>query len=415
MGFISSNMSINKLKIWVVLLVILTVIGLLAYSLQLTKGLTVTGMGREVAWGLYISNFTFLVGVAASAVILVLPYHIYKIEDFKSLALIGESVAISSVVMCILFVLVDLGRIDRIAYIFRYPNLTSVMFFDLIVLSGYLMINVFIVGGRIFKVENEPLLRFLRLLVYISIPWAISIHTVTAFIYSGLIARGFWNSAILAPRFLASAFASGAAIMVILSYILRKNTALSISQKGVAKLSEIAAFAMLSNLFLIGVEIFTVFYSANPEDIQHFNYIFFGLSGYHTYTPLWWFSISMGLVSTILLISPTTRKNEVVLFLASSIMAVSIWIEKGLLLIIPAYVPSTLGLIEEYIPTPIETLIAVGVWAIGLLILTVLLKKVVKALLLEDVFKSDRVVSMHLGPQTNTPNTIAVTESTESL
>jgi|Deesub1362A_J573_1020465.scaffolds.fasta_scaffold05741_3 molybdopterin-containing oxidoreductase family membrane subunit len=383
----SPSIRTKKLGIWIALLAIVAIVGLLAYSQQLVKGLTVTGMGREIAWGLYVSNFTFLVGVAASAVILVLPYHIYRAEEFRALALIGESVAVSSVVMCILFVLVDLGRIDRIAYVVRYPNLTSVMFFDLIVLSGYLAMNAFIVGGKIFKFENPSLL---KLSVYVSIPWAISIHTVTAFIYSGLIARGFWNSAILAPRFLASAFASGAAIMIILSHILGKTSPLSIDRRGTGKLSEIAAFAMVSNMFLLGVEIFTVFYSANPEEIRHFTYLLFGF-GDNVYSPLWWISISAGIASTVLLITPSTRKNEIVLFLASSIVLVSIWLEKGLLLIVPAYMPSNLGLTEEYIPTPVEILITSGIWAVGLLILTALLKRVVKTLVLEEAFSPQRI------------------------
>jgi molybdopterin-containing oxidoreductase family membrane subunit len=365
----------SKKSLWNTFLLALVFLGLIAYSFQLAKGLTITGMGRVVAWGLYISNFTFLVGVAASAVILVLPFYVYKVKEFKTLALVGESVAISSVAMCILFVLVDLGRIDRISYIFLYPNLTSVMFFDLVVLSGYLIINILILGFYLYKIEYVNLL---KILVYLSIPWAISIHTVTAFIYSGLIAREFWNSAIIAPRFLASAFASGAAIILMTSYILKKTAIIDIPKRGLDRLSEIAAFAMISNLFLIGVEFFTALYTNNPDEIQHYYYILFGFSESSLYSYLWLFSVSLGIVSTLLFIHPVRRKEKVLLW-ASFLMALSIWAEKGLLLIVPAYVPSALGVIEEYVPTIAEIFISTGIWAFGLLLLTALLQKVLRS------------------------------------
>jgi molybdopterin-containing oxidoreductase family membrane subunit len=355
----------------VLCLVPLILAGSIAYYFQLTYGLTVTGMGREVSWGLYISNFTFLVGIAASAVILVLPYYLYSYREFRSLALLGEIVAICAIVMCMLFILVDLGRVDRVLNIIRYPSYTSVMFYDFIVLSTYLLLNIGVVTF-ILKGRSE----IAKLLAVVSIPWAISIHTVTAFIYSGLVARSFWNTAILAPKFLASAFASGASMMIILGMITKKYTGLKIENEALLKLAEIGVFAMVCNLFLAGVEIFTSMYSANPEHVTHYLYLFFGIENYGNLTSMWWISVILGLAAVILLIIPTTRRDKVFLAISSTFILVSVWMDKGLLLIVPAYVPSPTGLIEEYTPTILEILISAGIWALGILLMAFAIRSV---------------------------------------
>ena len=207
----------KKYWMWIILLGAVILAGFASYLLQLKFGLGITGMGRNVSWGLYISNFTFFVGVAASAVIVVLPYYLHNYKEFGKITVFGEFLAVSAVIMTILFIFVDLGQPARVLNIIRYPSPKSILFWDMIVLNIYLLLNLTI-GWQTLNAErkSEPQPAWIKPLVILSIPWAISIHTVTAFIYSGLSARPFWLTTILAPRFLASAFASGPAILILL-------------------------------------------------------------------------------------------------------------------------------------------------------------------------------------------------------
>lgn len=116
----------------------------LVYLQQLQEGLSITGMSRDVSWGLYISQFTYLVGVAASAVMLVLPAYFHHYKKFKRMIIFGEFMAISAVVMCALFIVVDLGQPQRMMNVLLHPTPNSVMFYDMIVLIGYLTLNAVI-------------------------------------------------------------------------------------------------------------------------------------------------------------------------------------------------------------------------------------------------------------------------------
>ena len=99
---------------WMVFLTVLIVSGLLAYGDQLREGLVVTAMRDQVSWAFYIGNFTFLVGVAAAAVVLVIPAYIYNWTPIRQIVVYGELLAVSALIMCFLFVFVDIGRPDRV-------------------------------------------------------------------------------------------------------------------------------------------------------------------------------------------------------------------------------------------------------------------------------------------------------------
>ncbi|HEB70549.1 MAG TPA: polysulfide reductase, partial [Desulfobulbus sp.] len=247
---------------WVALLGILISAGTVAYIQQLTEGMIVTAIRDQVSWGFYISNFTFLVGVAAAAVLLVVPAYLYNFKPIKEIVLFGELMAIAAITMCIMFVVIDMGRIDRLWHVLpfiggmNFPS--SLLAWDIIVLNGYLFINVTISFYALYKMANskEYNLNIIKPLIILSIPWAVSIHTVTAFLYNGLSARPFWNASILAPRFLASAFCSGPAIMLIVFQIIRKVSKIEIENKAIFKIAELMAYAMGINLFLLAAEFF---------------------------------------------------------------------------------------------------------------------------------------------------------------
>jgi molybdopterin-containing oxidoreductase family membrane subunit len=360
---------------WIVPLLILSMTGLFFYLGQLDIGLGITGMSRDVSWGLYIANFTFMVGVAASAVMVVLPYYLHNYKEFGKITVLGEFLAVAAVLMAVLFVLVDLGQISRAINMILYPSPRSLLFWDVIVLSGYLLLNIVIAWSTLdAEWKGEPPSGWVRPIIILSIPWAISIHTVTAFIYSGLVARPFWLTAVLAPRFLASAFASGPALLIIMALVIRRLTGFDPGKLALQKLAQIVTYAMIANVFLLLVELFTVFYSGVPEHLSHFQYLLFGLDGQDALVPWMWTSIALAIVSIVLLIHPATRRKEAVLAVASIAVFVSVWIDKGLGLIATGFIPSPTGMVTEYLPTLPEVLITAGVWALGFLILTVFYK-----------------------------------------
>ena len=360
---------------WIAFLCILILIGLASYSVQWRVGLGITGMSKEVSWGLYIANFTFLVGVAASAVVVALPTYIYNQHKFEKMTTLGEFLAVAAVTMCVLFILVDLGRPMRALHVLLYPSPNSVMFFDMIVLFGYALWNIiiawYILSSRI---TNTEISWYVKVIIYLAIPWAISIHTVTAYLYSGLVARGMWMTALLAPRFLASAFAAGPSLLIIAAIIAKKYANFDVGKEAIEKVAQIVTFAMIVNLFFLGCELFVVFYSQHPEHLAHWTYLLFGLDGHNKLVPWIWTSIGLGIFAVLMLIHPTTRKNEQLLVFACILIFISIWIDKGLGLIVPGYVPSMIHTVVEYWPTMLETFISLGVWGVGLLIFTVLAK-----------------------------------------
>ncbi len=370
---------------WVLGLLALIAWGAFAYVEQYRHGLILTGMRDPVSWGFYIGNFTFLVGVAAAAVMLVIPAYIYQWKPIKEVAILGELLAISAVVMCLLFVMVDMGRPDRFWHgipflgVLNFPR--SLLAWDTLVLNGYLMLNVVIVGYLLYCSYtgihyNE---RLVGPLVLFSIPLAVSIHTVTAFIYNGMPARPFWNASILAPRFLCSAFCSGPAILIILFQILRRTTRLRISDEAIWKIAELMAYAMFLNLFLLGAEVFKEYYSGT-EHLVHMQYLFTGVKGSNSVVGYAWFSILASIVAFVLFLIPGTRKNFFTMNLGCLLIYSGVYIEKGMGLVIPGFTPSVLGEIYEYAPTMTEVRVGAAVFSVGFLVFTLLCKVAVPIL-----------------------------------
>ncbi|MCW8985748.1 MAG: polysulfide reductase NrfD, partial [Thermoanaerobaculales bacterium] len=318
-------------------------------------------------------------GVAAAAVMLVIPAYIYDWKPIKEIAIFGELLAVSSIVMCMLFVLVDVGRPDRAWHLmpfFGSLNLpSSLLGWDVLVLNAYLVLNVVIVGHLLYTgFHKRPYRRrFVVPLLLFSIPAAVGIHTVTAFVYAGVAARPFWNSAILAPRFLASAFCSGPAILLILFQILRRTTSIEIKEEAIWKIAELMAYAMFLNLFLFGAEIFKEYYS-NTHHLIHTQYLFSGIHGHRALVPFAWASLIASVIAFLLFLVPATRRNLVTLNLGCLLIYSGVYIEKGMALVIPGMTPDTLGEFYEYVPTLTEVRIGAGIFAIGFLVFTMLCK-----------------------------------------
>lgn len=367
-------------KYWLWLLFLAGVIGVggACFAWQLHEGLSITGLSRDVTWGFYLAQLTFLVGVAASAVMLVLPYYLHNYKVFGRLTIIGEFVAIPTIVMCLLFLFVDLGQPVRALNVFLHPTPGSIIFWDGNVLSVYMLLNL-LVGWKVLEAERNqvPPPRWLKPFIYFSIPMAFCIHTVTAFLYCGLPGRGFWLTAIMAPRFLASAFAAGPAFLILLCMTLRRLTGFDAGREALQSLAKIVTYGMLANLFFLLCELFVVFYSNIPSHLDHFKYLYVGLHGKSALTPWMWTSVVLMGIGVLLLLTPLWRRLPPVLATACIMVFTGIWIDKGLGLVSGGFIPSPMHHVTEYAPTIPELAISVGVYGVGFLILTVLLKIVV--------------------------------------
>ncbi len=390
---------------WLAFLSILIAWGASGYIQQLKHGLMVTNMRDPISWAFYIGNFTFLVGVAAAAIMLVIPAYIYNWKPLKEVVLFGELLAICAMVMVILFVIVDIGNPLRLWHMIPLVgklNLPqSLLAWDTLVLLIYFAINCLVVSYLLYSLfyKKEPRKKLLTPLILISIPMAIGIHTVTAFIYNGFAGRPYWNSALLAPKFLASAFCSGPAVLIILFQILKKTTSFEIKNEAIWKIAELMAYAMFINLFFFFAEVFKEIYS-NTEHLVHLKYLFVGVGENKDIVFYGWTSLIFSIVAFFLFLIPKTRKNPITLNLGAVLIWFGVYIEKGIALLIPGFTPDTLGQVYIYRPSLIEIKIAVAIFSIGFLIFT-LLTKIAIAINFEG-FNIDTLKRTKVKPTQNT-------------
>ncbi len=361
--------------IWILCLLAVMSAGAIAYIDQFVNGLMITGMSRDVTWGFYIANFTFLVGVAAGGVMVVIPYYIHDYEKFHRITILGEFLAVGSLIMCLLFIVVDLGKPIRMLNVIFYPSPKSMLFYDMLVLNGYLFLNI-LVGWKVLEAERNQVkpVWWTKPLVYISVPFAIGIHTVTAFLYCGLPGRGFWLTAILAPRFLASAFAAGPAFLIILCYLIKKFTKFDPGWDAIQTLSKIVCWAILANIFFFLCEVFVAVYSGIPSHLTHLKYLFFGYHGHDMMVPWMWSAFVLMGIGAVFLVIPKLRSNKTLLPITCGMIFVGAWIDKALGMIAGGFIPSPLHEVTEYAPTGQEIVISLAVWATGFLVITILYK-----------------------------------------
>lgn len=369
----------RRYHVWMGTLTLIMLVGGYAYSVQLREGLAVTGMTDHVSWGLYISNFTFLVGLAAAAMMLVLPAYVLKDVDFGQAVLIAEGVAVAAIVMCLAFVVVDIGNplaswhlIPKLGFL-NWPR--SLLAWDVIVLNGYLVLNLAIPAYMLYSrfAGRKPEKRKYLPWIYLSVVWAVSIHMVTAFLLAGLPARPFWHTSLLGPRFLASAFTAGPAFMILLLWFIRSETEYEIQDATFSKLAMITTVAAQINLVMLGSELFTEFYFSTHHTLSA-QYLFFGLDGHDKLVTWIRVAIALNVAATVALTIHPLRRDRRWLLAAALTLFVAIWMEKGMGLVIPGFVPSPLGEIVEYSPTWVEFAVTAGIWAMGLFVLTVLVR-----------------------------------------
>lgn len=366
-----------KLYSWLLFLSIFIMMLLFGQYRQLTEGMIVTNLNDQVSWGLYMSNFVFLVGLAAAAVTVVFPAYVYNYEPLKKVVIIGEMLAIAAVIMCILFVVNHMGRPDRtwhmfpVIGIYNFPN--SMLAWDVMVLNVYLALNVICGFYYMYKkYVGEPMnKKFYMTFVYISIVWAFSIHTVTGFLLNTMPTRPMWFHAIVPIKFIVTAFSAGPSFIILVFFIIRKNTKFEIQDEAINMLSTIITFCLSISIFLTMCELVTELYPST-EHSASLKYLMFGKHGLSGLVAWFWAAIIMNIIAFILLINPKTRKNHKILPYTCVILFVGIWIEKGMTFVLPGMIPSPIGEFAEYSPSWIEIGNSLGCWAVGFMIFTIL-------------------------------------------
>jgi molybdopterin-containing oxidoreductase family membrane subunit len=377
-------------QLFLCVLVAFMVFGVYAYFVQAKLGLSVTGMNNIVSWGFYISNFTFLVGVAAAAVMLILPAYIFKDEHLHDVVIIGEGVAVGALVMAMFFVFVDLGNplkawhLSPVIGLFNWPS--SLLAWDVLVLNGYLALNLFVPLYILYchYHDREPDEKKYRPFVFLSIFWAVGIHMVTAFLYEGLPARPFWNNPLMGPRFLASAFAAGPALITVVLILIHTRTTFKIDSKIFNKLRLIIVISAIVNLVMLFSEVFNEFYFPTHHSLSAV-YLYFGLDGHNSLVPWIWTAVTMNVLGTVTLAFNPGHNNPKVLLPACILLVTGVWIEKGIGLIVPGLIPSPLGEVVDYAPSWVEVSIALGILAFGVMIVSWLIRP---ALIIEQRFES---------------------------
>ena len=345
------------------------------FTRQFTTGLGITGLGRDVSWGFYVAQFTYLVGVAASAVMVVLPYYLHNYKAFGRVTILGEFLAVAAVTMCLLFIVVDMGRPDRVLNVIKYPTPGSILFWDMIVLNGYLILNI-LIGWNVLESERHdvPPPHWVKMLSYVSIPWAVSIHTVTAFLYAGLPGRGYWLTAVMAPRFLVFG-------------LLRRAVPAHPPVPAGAEVQQVRPGQGADpdpgqDRHLRGAD------QRLPVLLRSLHRVLQPDSGPHAalpipllrpgrqgrLVPLMWFAIVGMTAAALLMVNPAVRKNEKTLAWVCGLIIITTYIDKGLGLMTGGFVPNPLEQVGEYWPTVPEALITLGIWALGFFILSVLYK-----------------------------------------
>ncbi len=294
-------------------------------------GLWVTGMNTPAYWGLYIVNFVFFIGLSAGGILVAALVHAAGIERFRPVARIAEILAISCLLLATVFVLLDLGRPDRVHHLLLYGRLGSPLVWDVVVITIYLTISMALgyfstradlvrcmhalprrrTLYRLLALGDTDLSpraltrdrRILRVLALASIPAAVTLHSVTAWILGLVKARPGWHTALIAPLFVVSAMVSGLALVIVAVVVSRRAFRLAIEARVVRELGVLLAFLIPVLGYFLFAELLTVVYAGEPASLAVFREMMVG-----RYAPVFWFNLLVGLVLPLLvLLNPPRR------------------------------------------------------------------------------------------------------------
>lgn len=376
---------------WLGALGILLVLALYSYYLQFTTGSILLGVRQQIPWGLYIALWGYFVEIGTGAVIvLAFAYIRYDNRTFRRQSIIAGGLAISGIIAGLAAVVVDLGRPTRM---FNLMPITGTMNFpdsmfawDTIVLSGYLFIVLIAFAVLLYRrFTRHSLGRWVGWMLFLLVPWALWILIVDPFIFGGIAARGPWNSAIIAPRFIMGAVAVGPAATIITITLLERYTRVKevfgswIPDSYLTYLGGIMLIALVGTLVIFVSEVFVSGYARTAHWVP-IQYLLIGVEHHgHVYdalVPWTWTMIGLQVAAILILLPvpfPHTRRSRFWLQIASVATVISIFIDK-IILVVSGFVITPLGEIYEYTPSLPEVMVSLGTLAVGLLAVTILLR-----------------------------------------
>ncbi|HYB89872.1 MAG TPA: NrfD/PsrC family molybdoenzyme membrane anchor subunit [Candidatus Binataceae bacterium] len=381
-------------QLWGAVVVLAGIFGfaIYMYHFQFSEGLGVTGLNKPVFWGVYIANFIFWVGLSAGGIAVSALVHLMDKKEMKPVAIMAEIMAGGFLMVAAMFIIMDLGRPTNMYQLFLHPNFTSPLLWDVTVVNCYLLLClallyfsarehivrrlghkaawkpiVFLVSlGRTSlspaSVERDH--RCLWVLAVISIPAAVALHSVTAWILGLVKGQPGWNTPILAPLFIASALVSGFAAVTLAVIVARRLFAFQVSEEVIQTFGRYLVVAILILMYLFFSEFLTVGYSGSLSHIEVFDEILFG-----RFSGIFWFDAIIGILIPLLLLTLPWNKSMFTVGVASALVVIGVFAERTYLLLPSLMRPNSLtGSASSYTPTVLEWSLMAGAYAFGCLL-----------------------------------------------
>jgi len=299
----------NERKVWMLICLAIALVAFGFYVNQLINGLEVTGMNNIVSWGLYIITFAFFVGLSAGGLIVSSSAYVFKIDKLKEVAPIGIVVAVACILGAAAMIVADMGRPERILNIIVGGKFTSPITWDFFVISLYLMIGLYecwIFFSNKWKGKSlEKRESVLAKAAFISLPIAILVHSITAWIFGLQAGRPFWDTAIMAPIFISSAVVSGTGLLLVVAYLGRKNGIKGLDDENVGTLVKVLVGFIILDLFLFFCELFTLTYTGGTAASESAALLLTG-----SLAPLFWFEIIAGMLIPLFILTNKSLKRS---------------------------------------------------------------------------------------------------------
>lgn len=380
--------------LWGVAVMLGVIVGWAAYQyhFQFSEGLGVTGLNKPVFWGLYIANFIFWVGLSAGGIAVSALVHLMDKKDMKPVAIMAEIMAASFLVIAAMFIIMDLGRPTYMYKLFQHPHFSSPLLWDVTVINSYLFLClallyfsarqqilrrighvwawkpvVFLATLGRTRLSPESLEtdhRLLTALAIVSIPAAVALHSVTAWILGLVKGQPGWNTPILAPLFIASALVSGFAAVTLGVIVGRKLFKFPVSEAVVHMLGRYLVVAILVLMYLLFSEFLTVGYSGTLSHLEVFDEVLWG-----RFSGIFWFDAIVGILVPLLLLTLPWNKSVFTVGVASLLVVVGVFAERTYLLLPALMRPNSLtGAVSSYTPTSLEWSLMAGAWSVGCLL-----------------------------------------------
>jgi molybdopterin-containing oxidoreductase family membrane subunit len=370
--------------IWISVLGAGLLVGLGCFVYQASNGLGVTGLSNTITWGMYIVSFMFLVGISAGGLIVVAGAELAGTTRFEHLNRIAVVCSLAAVATAAGSILPDIGRPHMAWKMIIHPHVTSPLVWDMAVLAIYLLIGAI----DLYILTRTPVpRRALRIMAIVSLPVAILVHSITAWIFGLLVARPFWNTPLLAPLFISSALVSGTALVIVTAHVVERFTPWRAGEAALEGLRKLLLWFVAADVFLLFTEVMTTFVSGEPDHREQLDILLTG-----RLAPVFWFEVLVGVAAPVLLLLlPRTSRSRGALVAASLLLMFGVFAKRINILFaaefeplvnlspgIPGGRPGQLFRPDQvYFPTWVELGVLVGMVAFFLTIVTIGVRRAV--------------------------------------